>query len=102
MIYDKPFWDINLKGFNLIWLPEDDKFDLKDLSHKGHGSTKNWYENICSFKPVHTMKNTLCAYLTGIELVETLDDNLIKKDCTDVLRRFLNRVDIPYPKEILK
>lgn len=101
MIYDTPFWEEDFKGIHLIWLPEDRNFLVQKLSYKT-SDEKAWYENICSFKIVHSKENVLCAYVSDGRDVEALDLEVIKNDCTDILRRFLKRQDIPYPREILR
>jgi len=105
LIYDKPVWNEKFKqadGFYLVWLPEDDNqiYSVENLNHRS--STKLWYENISAFEVAIGNENVLIGWISGREEYETLDDSVIKKECTEVLRKFMNNPTFPEPVSILR
>ena len=101
LFYDEQFWNDSLDLVNIIWLPENEQFHVDKMIH--HNSTKkNWYEDICKFHVVHTMPNALSGWIAGSEEFEKLDDDTIARECTRLLRIFLNNDKIPMPKSILR
>ena len=59
------------------------------------------FESICYFEPVINQDNILCAWLSGCKFFEKFDHEKIKNDCTHVLKKMLNRDDIPLPKSLI-
>ena len=102
MFYDSPFWSDNLEGMHVIWLPESnsDKDSTSLLDRLGNFNESNWFENISYFEPVENHSNILSGWIGGCEFFEKFDDEKVATDCTALLRRLLNRNDIPMPKYI--
>ena len=90
LIYEEPFWDENSLGIQLVWQNE-----LNDKN-------KKWYKNIVGFERVKNHDSILLGWLFGCEDYENLSDEIVQKDCTDVLMKFLSRSDIPNPIKIIR
>lgn len=95
-MYSEPFWESNFQGLHPIWLSESvqEAFGV-------NRDRDNWTRGIASFKPVHSHKNALCAYISGYECVEELTDQEIVTECTKLLRKLMG-TNIPEPKCILR
>jgi monoamine oxidase len=99
--FDRPFWNKQFQGLNLIYLPKEKNFNLKELSYRSD-EKKVWYEDICSFKPVYSIDNVLCAYMPNNEHVEELNDKEVIKECTRLLKKFMCDESIPEPKNLIR
>ena len=105
LIYDKSVWSDKFKqaeGFYLIWLPEDDNqsYSVENLNH--HNSKKAWYENISAFEVAEGNENVLIGWISGNEEYEQLEDQVIQKECTRLLRKFMCDPNFPEPLSILR
>lgn len=105
LVYEKPVWNEKFKdaeGFYLVWLPENDpqNYMVENLNH--HSSSKLWYENIAAFEVAQGNENVLIGWISGREEYETLDDSVVKKECTELLRNFMNNPEFPEPISILR
>jgi hypothetical protein len=101
LVYDKPFWESTLSGIQPIWLFNETKSNTV-LNKLENFNESNWFESISYFSTVKNHSNILSAWLGGCSFVEKLSDEKISKDCTMVLRKFLNNNSIPEPTNILK
>jgi len=101
LVYDKPFWESTLSGIQPIWLFNETKSNTV-LNKLENFNESNWFESISYFSTVKNHSNILSALLGGCSFVEKLSDEKISKDCTMVLRKFLNNNSIPEPTNILK
>lgn len=63
---------------------------------------KNWFYKTYSFDKFY--QNMLIVWMSGEEAdyVETLSETEISKTLTDLLRKFLNNPNIPYPTKIIR
>jgi hypothetical protein len=95
LIYDEPFWGDNFEGLHLIQVPSDPSRTVLSLN-----KDKSWLDSICSIMPVYKQKKSLCAYVSDDEQVEQFDDEFIKVKCTNLIRKFMNRDNIPLPKDV--
>ncbi len=102
LIYEKAFWPENFNGLHLIWFP-DESFSMESFTweHKIRYS-KPWYENICSFQPVNTHQSAIAALISDADEIEKMSDEAISKMMTHLLNKFLQRNDIPKPRQIIK
>lgn len=85
--FDSCWWDENWKGLQLLW-----KDDHNDSSH--------WTKFISGFDVVYPAPTgTLIGWIGGQGAVdvEKLDDLVISNECMKLIRKFLNRSDIPDP-----
>lgn len=101
LFYDKPFWDPSLSGIQPIWLFDENKSETF-LNKLDNFNDSNWYESISYFSVVKNHANILCAWLAGCVFFEKFSDEKVSKDCTMVLRKFLNDQSIPEPNRIIK
>lgn len=99
LFYDKPFWNKNLQLMHMIWTPVDENFQLDRFIHR-NSNKRIWTEDISKIEVVNSYPNALCAWITGSEFFEALDDKTIASDCTELLRRFMNDDQIPEPVSI--
>ena len=65
---------------------------------------KIWFQSITSFDPVPHQKAMLCGWIGGAEAeyAETLSEDVVGQTCVELLRKFLGRDDIPYPKGVYR
>jgi hypothetical protein len=84
----------------MIWLPDNENFDLDKLCHH-NANKKIWQEDLCQFRVVPTQPNTLCGWIAGQEtILERLPEKEIAAECTKLLRQFMADPNIPEPKSI--
>ncbi len=96
--YEKPFWPQNFEGMFNLWLMDDNQKSLMDKTK--NFTELNWFENISYFETVNNQDNLLSAWIAGCEFVEGLDDDIIARDCTILLRKRFNDEKIPMPKSV--
>lgn len=85
----------------MIWVPEDKDFQVDRLIHR-NSNDRIWTEDISKIEVCSGRPNTLCAWITGCEFFEHLDNKTISLRCTELLRRFLNDKSIPEPTSLSK
>ena len=90
-----------MNGIQPIWLFNESKSSTV-LNKLENFNESNWFESISYFSSVKNHKNILVAWLGGCCFVEKLSDEKISRDCSMVLRKFLNNNSIPEPDKILK
>ncbi|GFU06879.1 hypothetical protein NPIL_304162 [Nephila pilipes] len=98
LIYDKPFWTSDDLGFQLIW--EKTRSEQCDKL-----STENpWVHDITGFDVVQKYPNILLGWIggKGAIMMESIDEGTISTACSDLLRIFLKRPDIPIPTKVLR
>jgi hypothetical protein len=95
LTYEEPFWAEDFQGLHFVQLPEPGQSVLLMNSRD-----KSWRECLCSMTPVFGHKRTLCAYISDNEEIELFDDEFVKTELTELMRRFLKTRDLPAPKEI--
>ncbi|XP_050397042.1 spermine oxidase [Patella vulgata] len=91
--FDQTVVDSDVFRIELLW--DRDNVKEKDLRY-------TWMRKIYSFEVVH--ENILVGWLSGKEALymESLTEDQIAEDCRDLLRKFLNRNDIPLPKRVIR
>ena len=99
LIYDKPFWELNVTSFHPIWFLKENETIISKLDEINES---NWFENIPYFDIVKNHENILCAWLSGCEFVENFTDEKIARDCTILIRKFFRDESIPEPKKVIK
>jgi len=99
LFYSEPFWNESLDLIHLVWLPEDENFQLDRLIHR-NSNRRVWTEDICKVEVCRGCPSALCLWIAGCEFFEELDDEKVSFECTKLLRRFLNSYSIPEPISI--
>ncbi|KAK7507158.1 hypothetical protein BaRGS_00001093 [Batillaria attramentaria] len=91
LYYEKPFWK---EGVKLAWTTDTPNITTKS----------DWVRRILAFDTVPGNPHVLGGPVsgTGSEILETLTDDQVAADCTEVLRKFLNNPSIPSPTFILR
>jgi len=103
LVYDKPFWTSNnFGGLQPIWTAEHKiEADLASMTHQTLVNRK-WYEGICSIELVANQPSMLVCWISGNATFESLDDETISADLTQLLRQFMNDEQIPEPSAVLR
>ncbi|XP_054708898.1 uncharacterized protein LOC129218603 [Uloborus diversus] len=98
LVFAEPFWNDDSCGFQLIWLDSMHN-DCRKLLNENP-----WINGITGFDVVRNQPNVLLGWIGGMEAkqIENIDDITVKEVCTKILRIFLNKKDIPFPKVIFR
>ncbi|RNA11718.1 spermine oxidase [Brachionus plicatilis] len=97
--YEKRFWPENLEGINLVWSNMDEENLFDRINHVKFNQAERWSEDICSFEPALGFDNILIGWICG-SYHERLGDQEVIDECTELLRKFLNRHDIPRARKV--
>ncbi|KAF8785917.1 Spermine oxidase like protein [Argiope bruennichi] len=98
LIYDEPFWHADDLGFQLVWESEvTGKCEALSLENP-------WIYDITGFDVLPKSSNILLGWIggEGARLMETVDEETVGKVCSDLLRIFLKRPDIPNPSRTIR
>ena len=91
--FKKPFWNPGSGSVKLAWNGDNSEF-----------SPSTWYKHLFAFDEILNNSNVLVGWIHGraAEYMETLDEEEVKQTCTSILRKFLNRDDLPAPERVLR
>lgn len=89
LLFDENWWKCD--GFQLIWKTQFCEDDL-------------WIRHLSGFDNVLDQPNMLVGWVSdlGVKEMEKTCHIKIGQQCVDLLRKFLNRQEIPYPKKVYK
>ena len=103
LVYDEKFWEDKIITLNPIHTIADRENLMKKLTRKDELVTEeNWWESISLFNSLTSSGKILLAWTSGSVFHEKLSDEQIARGCTEVLKRCLNRTDIPMPKRVFR
>ena len=97
--YEERFWPENLEGINLVWSNMEGENLFSRINHDNFDFAKRWCEDICSFEPAIGFDNILIGWICG-SYHERLSDDQVIDDCTELLKKFMKRDDIPRAKRV--
>jgi hypothetical protein len=100
--YEKPWWDETLESLHVISRISNREELIQNIKHQFSDQRANWWESICEFEPSHGNDNVLLLWMSGSSYHEEMSDQEISQGCTQVLRKFLSRNDIPEPKQVFR
>ena len=90
-------------SLNPIHTIADRKNLMKKLTRRDELVTEeNWWESICQFESLASNEKMILAWTSGSFFHEKLSDEQIARGCTEVLKTFLNKTDIPMPKHVFR
>ncbi len=101
LLYAKPFWNESIELIHMVWLPDDEDFQLNMLTHRS-SNKRLWTEDVCKIEVCSGYENTLCMWIAGSELFEQLDDVVVTSECTKLLMQFFKIGSIPEPVSIMR
>lgn len=80
-------------GFQLLW---SQNFSFLDDA--------SWLRHITGFDQVFNHENALITWVGGcaVEEVERLDPELIGRQCTQFLQKFLKKHSVPLPNKVIR
>lgn len=90
LIYDEPWWDPYVKGFQLVWSLESNKHQ--------------WARDITGFDVISHEKPILLGWVGGegaMEMEKMTEEDLAE-ELTEILRNFTKNLEIPLPKKVLR
>ncbi|GFW39222.1 spermine oxidase [Trichonephila clavipes] len=98
LIYDEPFWKSDDLGFQLVWENTRNQ-QCEELLDQNP-----WIHDISGFDVVQRYPNILLGWIGGKGAVrmESIDEEAVGNVCSDLLRIFLKRPDIPNPSKVLR
>ncbi|XP_068202521.1 uncharacterized protein [Palaemon carinicauda] len=102
--FDDPFWSEDCKGIHLVWTNKKLNYgQIPNLSNNVEGKN-NWYQGITGFDPVQHQRAMLCGWIGGAEAeyMEMVSEETVARVCVQLLRQFMGREDIPYPKRVYR
>ena len=89
LIYEKPFWEKNFTGLQLIWMPKYSNESIEKIKQLGFDDEKKWVHSITSIEPVYSQESVLCVYVSTHEGISDLTEDEIAVQCSGLLRNFL-------------
>lgn len=107
--YEQPWWPKDCEGIQIVWTKDIPDFDnVMQSSQLVDGTVEEmkqfWVRAISGFDPVFNQKAMLCGWIGGAEAeyMEMLSEREVGEACTQLLRHFLGRSDIPNPKRVFR
>lgn len=97
--FDKPFWNEDWNGFSILWKLEQLK-EVRDDPING-----DWLEGLFGFYRFNPLQpNVLCGWIVGekAQKMEQKSDADVKAGAEKILRMFLNKLDIPDAKIMIR
>ncbi|XP_054765870.2 peroxisomal N(1)-acetyl-spermine/spermidine oxidase-like [Lytechinus pictus] len=96
--YETPFWSENWGGIYLVWDAKPSDVMMDEFKED------EWYKYFYTIQRIPDRSNLLKVWTFGksAEYIETLDNDIIAKTLTDVLREFLKNPTIPLPVNVYK
>lgn len=101
LVYEKPFWNDDMEAFNLIWLHKSENELMDEINHR-YDLTKYWYKDMQVIERYHELENVLGCWVGGNHVHESLSDEQIVNDCTELFRKFFKNQNIPKPVRLLR
>lgn len=94
LVYEKPWWEPEARGFQLVW-------SHKRLSQRGK---KHWSVDLTGFDVIIKGRAILLGWVAGdgARTIESMPEAEIGAQATEVLRKFTGNPDIPLPEKVLK
>ncbi|XP_071547521.1 uncharacterized protein [Panulirus ornatus] len=107
--YEDAWWSEDCEGIHLVWTEDIPDFERRFPHTKLFGGktelmNEYWMRAISGFDPVFSQKAMLCGWIGGpeAEYMEELSELTVGQACTNLLRHFTGRKDIPYPKKVYR
>ncbi|XP_063220587.1 peroxisomal N(1)-acetyl-spermine/spermidine oxidase-like [Bacillus rossius redtenbacheri] len=97
LIYDDPWWQPDTRGFQIIWPLHESEFFLENEGCK-------WLRGLSGFDVLAAQRAVLLGWVggPGAEAVERLEETLVGRQCTGLLRHFTGRSDVPAPRRTVR
>ncbi|XP_062864956.1 spermine oxidase [Trichomycterus rosablanca] len=98
--FAEPFWSPECNSIQFVW---EEEAHLESLVYP----EEHWYKKICSFDvlyPPERYGHVLSGWICGDEALhmERCDDETVAEICTELLRKFTGKQNIPKPRRILR
>ncbi|XP_066992054.2 uncharacterized protein [Anabrus simplex] len=97
LLFDKPWWSSDIKGFQLIWSEARTVEPSKN-------EPSSWTRHLTGFDVLPKHKGVLLGWVggKGAELVEQLTEDDVGRHCSELLRKFTQQPDIPLPRSVIR
>nr|XP_045601691.1 spermine oxidase-like isoform X1 [Procambarus clarkii]XP_045601695.1 spermine oxidase-like isoform X1 [Procambarus clarkii] len=106
--YTDAWWQNDWEGLQIVRTTDIPDFERKaPHTRLCDGTTeqmsKYWVRAVSGFDPVFNQRAMLCGWIGGpeAEYMEGLSEHEVGRECTNLLRCFLNW-DVPYPKKVYR
>nr|CAD7574731.1 unnamed protein product [Timema californicum] len=92
LVYKDPWWSSDIRGFQLIW-----------SRHSAEHEAWSWVRDLTGFDVSPNHRAVLLGWIggRGAEVMEDLSEEEVGKHCTQLLKRFTQRSNIPSPSRII-
>nr|CAD7264964.1 unnamed protein product [Timema shepardi] len=93
LVYKDPWWGSDIRGFQLIW-----------SRHSAEHEAWSWVRDLTGFDVSPNHRAVLLGWIggRGAEVMEDLSEEEVGKHCTQLLKRFTQRSNIPPPSRIIR
>ncbi|XP_023248604.1 spermine oxidase-like isoform X2 [Copidosoma floridanum] len=100
--FEEPWWEPKTKGFQFLWSGDKEEDSLRNYTVKN--KLPSWLRDLTGFDVVPTHRAVLLGWIggKGAEIVETLNEEEIIKDCAQLLRYFVKDASIPEASRCLR
>nr|CAD7404259.1 unnamed protein product [Timema poppensis] len=93
LVYKDPWWSSDIRGFQLIW-----------SRHSAEHEAWSWVRDLTGFDVSPNHRAVLLGWIggRGAEVMEDLSEEEVGKHCTQLLKRFTQRSNIPPPSRTIR
>nr|CAD7427041.1 unnamed protein product [Timema monikensis] len=93
LVYKDPWWSSDIRGFQLIW-----------SRHSAEHESWSWVRDLTGFDVSPNHRAVLLGWIggRGAEVMEDLSEEEVGQHCTQLLKRFTQRSNIPLPSQIIR
>lgn len=98
LVFETPFWDEDCKGFQFIWIQDEDDFESDRIEDNVSVIVQDgWYADITGFDTMPSHPNVLLGWVgrQGAIDMEILSDEQVINDCMNLLHRFTGNYALP-------
>lgn len=95
LIYERPWWKEEVKGFQLVWSQEESSCPEE---------RKHWGKYVTGFDVILKNKPILLGWIggEGAKEVERLPEVEVGREATEILRNFTGDTSIPFPRQVIR
>ncbi|XP_069688815.1 uncharacterized protein [Periplaneta americana] len=97
LLYKKPWWMPDIKGFQLIWSKDNNTTPTNKVR-------SSWTRDLTGFDVLLGQEGVLLGWVggKGAELVEEVTEEEVGQHCTELLRKFTLNNEIPLPQNVIR
>ncbi|XP_031787393.1 spermine oxidase [Nasonia vitripennis] len=98
--FDEPWWEPGTKGFQFLWRTETDNC----TNNQDKNKLPLWTRDLTGFDVLPGHRSVLLGWIgrKGARIIESLSEQQIIRDCSDLFKYFLKRNEVPEARKCLR